>query len=74
MKYIKNGKVVLDGTIRQCDLEEKIFKAFEIIFEKNVDMIAFKNSNKASYYNMQRNPGSKALKGIEFKTLKEVLK
>jgi len=40
MKYIKNGKLVLDGTIRECDLQDKINKALEIIVDSGL-YIAF---------------------------------
>ena len=30
MKYLKNGKIKLDGTIRECDLEEKLLNPSEI--------------------------------------------
>lgn len=38
MKYIKNGKVMLDGTIKECDLEEKLLRALEIIVDKQVNI------------------------------------
>ena len=40
MKYIKNGKIVLDGTIRECDLQDKLNKALEIIVDSGL-YIAF---------------------------------
>lgn len=36
MKYIKNGKLVLDGTIRECDLQDKLNKALEIIVDSGL--------------------------------------
>lgn len=41
MKYIKNGKLVLDGTIKECDLEEKCLKALEIIVDSTNMYVAF---------------------------------
>ena len=38
MRYIENGKIKLDGTIRECDLEEMLLKALEIIVDKKVDI------------------------------------
>ena len=72
MKYIKDGKLVLNGTYPQYQIEEMIFRAFEIINDKNVDIILVKNSNKASYYNLHRGLYCKPLKGNEFKLLKEI--
>ena len=40
MKYIKNGKIILDGTIRECDLQDKLNKALEIIVDSGL-YIAF---------------------------------
>lgn len=42
MKKIKNGKLVLDGTITQNELQDKVNKAFEIVIEKNVNMLFLK--------------------------------
>lgn len=72
MKYIKDGKIILNGTYREYELKEMIFKAMEIIVDKNVDILLVKNSSKASYYNVHRDSNRKPLKGIEFKLLKEI--
>ena len=42
MKKIKNGKLVLDGTITQNELQDKINKAFEIVVDKNVNILFLK--------------------------------
>lgn len=38
MKYIKNGKLVLNGTMMACELEEKLLRALEIIIDKDVNI------------------------------------
>ena len=50
MKYIKNGKVVLDGTIKECDLEEKLLKALEIIVDKRVNLLEISTSANYETY------------------------
>lgn len=37
MKYIKNGKLVLNGEMQECDLEDKLLKALELIVNKRVN-------------------------------------
>ena len=38
MKYLKNGNIVLDGTIKESDLETRLLKALEIIIDKSVEI------------------------------------
>ena len=51
MTYIKNGKIVLDGTIKECDLEEKLLRALEIIVDKEVNIHCLIYSNTLKEYN-----------------------
>ena len=53
MKYIKNGKIVLNGTIKEQDLEDKLLKALEIIVDKEVNIARIKVSKTAQDYNRE---------------------
>lgn len=83
MKKIKNGKLVLDGTITQNELQDKVNKAFEIVVEKNVNLIFLKvviSSCKVysikrqveQYNNCYTNPNNH-LTEEEYKLLKEII-
>ena len=50
LRYIKNGKLVLDGTIKECDLEEKCLLALEIIGKCDVDLHALKATHTWEEY------------------------
>lgn len=54
MKHIKDGKLVLDGTIRECDLQENLNTVLELIVDKNINPILLKNCRSASEYNCKR--------------------
>ena len=75
MKYIKNGKLVLDGTIRECDLEEKCLRALELIDENNIDIRVLKDSPCVETYNDYAywEVGLKEISAETFKLLKEIL-
>ena len=51
MKYVKDGKIVLNGTYRQAELEERIFRAFELINEKEVDLFLLHRVDDEETYN-----------------------
>ena len=71
MKYIKNGKVVLDGTIKECDLEEKLLRALEIIVDKHPDLLVVETKNTLYEYFLYARIG-KMLTQKEFDLLKEI--
>ena len=79
MKYIKNGKVILDGTIKECDLEEKLLKALEIIIDKkvNVDWLwycfeIYSDIDGLFYYNQTRGDNDDDLSKEEYQLIKEI--
>ena len=72
MKYIKNGKLVLDGTIRECDLQDKLNKALEIIVDKLVDIAWLRKSKNCAWYN--RGVGfNQRLKRTQYELVKEII-
>lgn len=71
MKQIKNGKVVLDGTLKEEDLNYLCLKALEIIVDKNVDMWIVRHTNTYSEYNDMRNEENK-LTEMQFNIVKEM--
>lgn len=84
MKKIKNGKLVLDGTITQNELQDKVNKAFEIVVEKNVNIlflrcviVSCKNNTirkqVIEYNNCCTNPKRNKLTEEEYKLLKEII-
>ena len=74
MKYIKNGKLVLNGTIRECDLQDKLNKALEIITEKQVDVLMIKlTCRTVDEYNHLIQPKWRTLIQEEYDLLKEIL-
>ena len=70
MKYIKNGTIQLDGTIRECDLEEKLLKALEIIIDKKVNVSLLQYYKNPKRYNQLFEP----LTQQEFDLIKEIMK
>lgn len=72
MRFIKNGKVVLDGTRTQEQTEELLFKALEIIVDKCVDIGWLIRSENCSKYNLGVG-ASQALKRKEYEKLKEIM-
>lgn len=72
MKYIKNGKLVLDGTIRECDLQDKLNKALEIIVDKEIDIFILKRCNDYETYN-DSNHKEISITQKEFKVVKEII-
>ena len=76
MKYIKNGKLVLDGTIRECDLQEKLNKALEIIIEKgmtwSIDWQPYEQDNDYRAWDNELY-GSIKLTKEEYELLKEII-
>ena len=79
MKYIKNGKVVLDGTIKECDLEEKLLRVLEIIVDKkvNIDWLwycfeIFNDNDGIIAYNDTRGDNDDNLTENEYKLIKEI--
>lgn len=83
MKKIKNGKLVLDGTITQNELQDKVNKAFEIVVEKNVNIIFLKVvistckvysvKRQVREYNECCNNPKNCLTKEEYKLLKEII-
>ena len=83
MKKIKNGKLVLDGTITQNELQDKVNKAFEIVIEKNVDTFFLKVvigsckvysiERQVREYNECCNNPKNHLTEEEYKLLKEII-
>lgn len=83
MKKIKNGKLVLDGTITQNELQDKVNKAFEIVVEKNVDTFFLKVvistcnvysvERQVREYNESCNNPKNHLTEEEYKLLKEII-
>lgn len=71
MKYIKNGKVVLDGTIKECDLEEKLLRALEIIIDKEPDLMIIKTKDTLYDYFLYTRTGC-MLTQNEFDLLREI--
>ncbi len=83
MKKIKDGKLVLDGTITQNELQDKVNKAFEIVIEKNVDTFFLKVvissckvysiERQVREYNESCNNPKNHLTEEEYKLLKEII-
>ena len=74
MKYIKNGKLVLDGTIRECDLQDKLNKALEIIIDKKVHIERIETTKNAQEYNRTYLLGIiELISQKEFDLLKEII-
>lgn len=83
MKKIKDGKLVLDGTITQNELQDKINKAFEIVVEKNVNILFLKIvittcavysiENQVREYNECCDNPKNHLTEEEYKLLKEII-
>lgn len=80
MKKIKDGKLVLDGTITQNELQDKVNKAFEIVVDKDVNTGFLLKCKSVDEYNdmcdyIARNDGMyvACLTPKEFDLLKEVL-
>ena len=71
MKMIKNGKIVLDGTLKEEDLEHLLLRALEIVVDKNVDVWILKHTNTYSEYNDMRNPENH-LSEMQFNIVKEI--
>jgi len=83
MKKIKDGKLVLDGTITKNELQDKVNKAFEIVVEKNVDTFFLKVvissckvysiEKQVREYNESCNNPKNCLTIEEYKLLKEII-
>lgn len=83
MKKIKDGKLVLDGTITQNELQDKVNKAFEIVIEKNVNILFLKVvissckvyaiERQVREYNESCNNPKNYLTEEEYKLLKEII-
>lgn len=79
MKKIKDGKLVLDGTITQNELQDKVNKAFEILCEydlKKSDITRFatyKDFIKNCYLDIDGNINDKCPTEEQFNLLKEVI-
>ena len=83
MKNIKNGKLVLDGTITQNELQDKVNKAFEIVVEKNVNIFFLKTiisshkihsiEKQVRRYNEYCIDPKNRLTEEEYKLLKEII-
>lgn len=83
MKKIKNGKLVLDGTITKNELQDKVNKAFEIVIDKNVNIIFLKVViSSCKVYSIERqvreyneccNNPKNYLTEEEYKLLKEII-
>lgn len=75
MRYIKNGKVVLDGTTRECDLEEKLLRALEIILSIIKLKVEERNNEYWLFIDYENRPkefGWRITKEV-YELLKEVL-
>ena len=74
MRYIKNGTIQLDGTIRECDLEEKLFRALEIIIDKKVDLFAISILGLGEYNSLMEYQQRKQdmLMISEYRAIKEI--
>ena len=72
MKLVKNGKIVLDGTLKEEDLEHLLLKALEIIVDKCVDIWIVRNTNSYTEYNDMRS-SDKQLTEMQFNIVKEII-
>ena len=61
------------GNCKECELDEKKLKAFEIIKDKNVDVHWVKICENSKEYNEEKNIWEIELTQEEFNLLKEVL-
>lgn len=73
MRYIKNGKVVLDGTMTEQELEDKLFATLEVIINKKVNIALIEMSHNVSYYNFWKKSYAQKLLKKEFKAIKEIM-
>ena len=74
MKYIKNGKIVLNGTMKEQDLEDKLLKALEIIVDKEINIARLKFTKTAQEYNKEYPVKvSELISQRQFELVKEII-
>lgn len=71
MKLVSNGKVVLNGTYTEEDLNYLCLKALEIIVDKQVDLYLLKHSDSVQDYNDMRKEEFK-LTTLQYEVVKEI--
>ena len=74
MELIKNGKLVLNGTLTEQETENLLFQALEIIVNKKVNVKALVKSKNVLCYNMWTSNEEEELTQKEYDLLKEVCK
>lgn len=75
MKWIKNGKLVLNGTKSEQELQYWLNKGLELIVDKKVDIDTLKLTYTVGDYNRNRTciqDGSGFLTKEQFEFLKEI--
>lgn len=74
MELIKNGKLVLNGTLTEQETENLLFQALEIIVNKKVNIKALVKSKNVLCYNMWTSNEEEELTQKEYDLLKGVCK
>ena len=74
MELIKNGKLVLNGTLTEQETENLLFQAVEIIVNKKVNVKALVKSKNVLCYNMWTSNEEEELTQKEYDLLKGVCK
>lgn len=74
MELIKNGKLVLNGTLTEQETENLLFQALEIIVNKKVNVKALVKSKNVLCYNMWTSNEEEELTQKEYDLLKGVCK
>lgn len=72
MNKIKNGKIVLNGTLKEEDMEYMLLRCLEIIVDKEIDIYLIKHSDSVETYNDMRNEEHK-LTHYQFVMVKEIV-
>lgn len=75
MKWIKNGKLVLNGTKSEQELQDWLNKGLELIVDKRVDIDTLKLTYNVNDYNRHRTciqDGCGFLTKEQFEFLKEI--
>ena len=71
MKLVSNGKIVLNGTYTEEDMEYLLLKGLEIIVDKQVDLYLLKHSDSVQEYNDMRKEEFK-LTTLQYEVVKEI--
>lgn len=74
MELIKNGKLVLNGTLTEQETENLLFQTIEIIVNKKVNIKALVKSKNVLCYNMWTSNEEEELTQKEYDLLKGVCK